>query len=285
MTGPGRLTDEKLVKLLLTEGDRLDRSVVDEIVRRGGLVGRLGPLVADPYNWNEPLPSWWAVVHAVYILGAVGTPDTVLPLLRSVRYAEACENDWVLEDAPAIFGRIGLPALAGLKALAVDRTTGWRARAAALEGLAAITLTCPDLSPDILSLLHRILGDVSEERALRQMAGHILLDLLPEIYRNDLVAFGKEERSLADRDRSYKPAFTDEDVLQEYGRGVQARERYLRDWLRFYLPEEAAARQKRWDQEQLDRSEDPEHLPSQELCPFSGGIRKKKCCLGKAGLA
>jgi len=280
-----RLTDEKLAGLLFTEGDRLEKIVVDEILRRGGFVERLSAIVADPYNWNEPLPAWWAVVHAVYILGAVAAPETVLPLLRSVRYAEACENDWVLEDAPSIFGRIGPQAVSGLEALAADRTTGWRARAAALEGLAAIALLHPVQAEGALLFLRRVFGDAAEDRPLRQMAGHVLLDLLKSEDRESLAAFGKEERMLAGRDSSYKPAFTDEDVVQEYLQGEQFLERYTRDWLIFYLPEELAARQKRWDAEQKEKAEDPEHLPPQELCPFSRETKKKKCCLGKAGLA
>lgn len=282
---PRRLTDDKLTGLLFSEGDLLERSVVDEILRRGGLVERLAAIVADPYNWNEPPPAWWAVVHAVYILGAAGASETVLPLLRSVRYAEACENDWVLEDAPSIFGKIGPQAVSGLEALAADRTTGWRARAVALEGLAAIAVLHPARAEDALSFLRKIFGDAAEDRPLRQMAGHVLLDFLRSEDRDVLAAFGKEERMLAGLDGSYKPGFTDEDVLQEFLQGEQSVDRYTRDWLIFYLPEETAARQKRWDMEQVENVEDPEHLPSQELCPFSRETKKKKCCLGKAGLA
>ena len=285
MAEPRKLTDEKLIKLLFTEGDRLDRAVVDEIVHRGGLVERLDRIVADPYHWNEPPPAWWAVVHAVYILGAVGTPETVLPLLRALRYAEACENDWVLEDAPSIFGRIGPPAETGLKTLATDRTTGWQARAAAIEGLAAIFLSHPARMQTAIPFIHGIFIDAAEDRALRQMAGHILIDLIRSEYREDLVAFGKEERLLAFRDGSYKPAFNDEDVDQEFARGELAQERYTREWLSFYLPDVMAARQKRWEEEQLANAESPEHVPPQELCPFSQDRKKKKCCLGKAGLA
>lgn len=280
-----KLTDERLIKLLFTEGDRLERVVVDEILRRGGFVDRMGRIVAEPYNWNEPLPAWWVVVHAVYILGAVGTAETVLPLLRALRYAEACENDWVLEDAPSIFGRIGRPALEGLRALIKDRTTGWLARAAAVEGLGAVTVVHADHSPDVFRFIHGIFVDEAEDRPLRQTAGHVLLDFLRSEHRADLVAFGNEERLLADRDGSYHPAFTGEDVEREFLRGERTLERYTRDWLSFYLPDAMAARQQRWDGEQRVNAESPEHLPPHELCPFTEDRKKKKCCLGKAGLA
>jgi hypothetical protein len=279
------MTDEKLAALLSTEGDRLKRSVVDEILRRGGMVERLGGIVADPYNWNEPLPAWWAVVHAVYILGAVGTEATVLPLLRAVRYAEACENDWVTEDLPSIFGAVGPPAAAGLRSIAADRTTGWRARAIAIEGLAAVTLEHPDLAAEVFPFLHAYFIDGREERTVRQMTGHVLLDLLRSEYRQDLSAFGKAERLLAERNSSFRPAFTDEDVAQEFEKGEPSLERYTRDWLSFYQPDVIAERQRRWEDERREAAESPEQLPPHELCPFAADRKKKKCCLGKAGLA
>jgi hypothetical protein len=278
-----KLTDERLVNLLFTEGDRLERAVVDEIVRRGGLVERLAQIVSDPYNWNEPPPASWAVVHAVYILGAAGTAGAVLPLLRSLRYAEACENDWVTEDLPSIFGRTGVAAAEGLRSLAEDRTTGWLARAVAVEGLAAVTLGHPERSQEVFRCVHGFFTDAAEDRPFRQMAGHVLLDFLRTEYRGDLADFGKEERLLAERDGSYRPAFTDEDVDREFGRGKPELARYTRDWLSFYSPEAIAERQRRWDEERREDAELPESLPQHELCPFTAG--KKKCCLGKVGLA
>jgi hypothetical protein len=279
------MSDERLVALLFTEGDRLEQAVVDEVLRRGGLTERLGGIVADAYNWNEPLPAWWAVVHAVYILGALGTAETVLPLLRSLRYGEACENDWVTEDLPSIFGRIGLPAVDGLKSIAADRTAGWLARTIAFEGLAAVTIGNPAASEDLFSFIHRFFIDAAGERALRQMAGHVLLDFLRSEYRAELAAFGREERALADRNGSYKPAFTDEDVEREFSRNEPDRARYTRDWLGFYRPEAIAERQERWDNETRERAEEPGQHSPHELCPFAADGKKKKCCLGRVGLA
>jgi hypothetical protein len=279
------LSDDKLVDLLFTEEDRLPRGVVDEFVRRGGMTERLGRIVADPYNWNEPVPAWWAVVHGVYILGAIGVPDAVLPLLRALRYAEACENEWVTEELPAIFGRIGIPALEGLRWMAVDRTGGWLTRAVALEGLAALTIGHTGQERELFSFIRGFFLDRDEERALRQMAGHILLDFLRSDSRADLAAFGDEERQLADRDPSYTPAFLADDVHREFERGEKALDRYTRDWLSFYAPEVMAERQQRWDEERRARAESPEHAPAQELCPFSTDRKRKKCCIGRVGLA
>ncbi len=286
MTGYRNLTDDKLMDLLLSEGDRLSRGAVDEIILRGGMVERLGRLVSDPYNWNEPLPAWWAVVHAVYIMGAVAPEETVLPLLRSLRYAEACENDWVTEDLPSIFGAVGPRAAGGLRRIAEDVTTGWYARAIALEGLAAITLKEPGMADEVFGLIQGVFRDGQEERMLRQAAGHVLLDFLRTECRSDLLAFGKDERLFSDRRAAgYQPGFTDDDVAREFGTGRMSLERYTRNWLAFYEPEAVEGRQKRWDEERIAQAEKPEHASAYELCPFASDRKRKKCCLGKTGLA
>jgi hypothetical protein len=285
MTGYRHVTDDKLIDQLFAEGDRLSRGAVDEIVRRGGMVERLGKLVSDPYNWNEPLPAWWAVVHAVYILGAVASEETVLPLLRSLRYAEACENDWVTEDLPSIFGAVGPRAAAGLRNIAEDETSGWYARAIALEGLAAITLKEPALTESIFLFVRDRFRDAKEERMLRQTAGHVLLDFLRTECRDDLLAFGREERGFSDSDAEYHTGFTDDDVTREFGLNAMSLDRYTRNWLSFYEQEGIEGRQKRWEQEQIEQAERPEHASAYELCPFASDRKRKKCCLGRAGLA
>lgn len=285
MTGYLHVTDDQLMGMLATEGDRLSRGTVEEIIRRGGMVERLGRLLADPYNWNEPLPAWWAVVHAVYILGAVASDVTVLPLLRALRYAEACENDWVTEDLPSIFGNLGAPAAGGLRRIAEDETSGWYARAIALEGLAAITLKDAALQESVFPFIGEAFRAAKEERMFRQAAGHVLLDFLRPECRDDLRAFGREERMLAERDPGYQPGFIDDDVTREFSAGQMSLERYTRDWLSFYEPEAIEGRQKRWEQERIAQAEKPEHAPAYELCPFASDRKRKKCCLGRAALA
>jgi hypothetical protein len=285
MTDYWKLTDDKLIDLLFTEGDALPRAAVDEFLKRGHMAGLLGKIVADPYNWNEPLPAWWAVAHAVYLLGAIGTPETVLPLLRALRYAEACENDWVTEDLPAIFGQLGLPAVEGLRPLVKDQTTGWLGRAIALEGLAAVSLRHPETADDLFRFIHDLFADPGEDRKVRQMAGHILLDFLRREHYGELIAFGKEERIREEQDPSYRAAFLDSDVEHEFRQGEKALERYTRDWIAFYSPEAAKERKDRWAEEHRAHADAPEHATENELCPFAADRKRKKCCMGRAGIA
>lgn len=280
-----KMSDGKLVDLLFSEADRLPRAAVEEVLRRGGMTERLGSIVVDPFNWNEPLPAWWAPVHAVYILGAVGTEETILPLCRALRYAEACENDWVTEDLPSIFGRIGARGADLLTAMARDRTSGWLVRVIALEGLAAMTLHDPSLAGSVFSLVRGMFSDRTEDHPVRQNAGNILIDFLHEECRSELLTFGEEEQARRDRDGSAKVLFTDRDVKQEFSRGVRATEHYVRDWLQFYDPASIAERQLRWDTERIEKASSPEHRIAAELCPLAPDKNHRKCCMGKVGLA
>jgi hypothetical protein len=273
------LSDDELMGALFTSEDRLPREAVDEFLRRGrGLVPRLAAIVSDSFYWNEALPRWWAVIHAVYILGAIGRPETVLPLLKTLRYAEACENDWVTEELPSIFGRIGSPAIEGLRKIAGDVTSGWLVRGVALESLAAVTILHPDLKEETFRFIHACFRNENEERRLRQSAGHILIDFLRTECREDLVAFGRDEKQRREEDPSYRFAFTDDEVEKEFARGTKSLDPYMRDWLAFYDPEEIEERRKRWEEEKKDSTE-----RSDEFCPFATGKRQKKCCLGRIG--
>lgn len=51
-------------------------AAVDEFVHRGDrMVPPLSEIVSKSYSWTKRLPDWWAVVHAVFILGAIGTKE------------------------------------------------------------------------------------------------------------------------------------------------------------------------------------------------------------------
>lgn len=273
------MSNDELIGKLFTNEDRLPREAVDEFLWRGReLVPRLASIVSDSFYWNEYQPRWWAVVHAVYILGAIGTPETILPLLKSLRYADACENEWVTEELPSIFGRIGSPAIEGLRKIAGDVTSGWLGRGVALESLAAITILHPDFGEETFRFIHACFRSENEDRRLRQTAGHILLDFLRTECREDLVAFGKDERRRRDEDPSYRFAFTDEEVEKEFAGGTTSLDPYTRDWLSFYDREAIDDRRKQWEEEKKRSREQ-----SDEFCPFASDKRQKKCCLGRLG--
>lgn len=118
------LTDERLLDLLITEEDRLTREAVDECVRRADrMVGPLSAIVQDEAAWEQDEPLYWRPVHATFILGRIGGPRAVQPLLDALRFAESTDNPWIIEAIPSILASLGAPAVPALRHLAGNRKT------------------------------------------------------------------------------------------------------------------------------------------------------------------
>lgn len=290
---PGRfqsLADADLIDLLYSAGDELPRDVVDELLRRGPrVIPLLHEIVADKSTWTQPLPHWWAAVHATYVLGAMESAETLIPLLTALRWADAFDCDWVTEDLPSILGKLGGAVRQPLLAILTDETAGPGARSIALSSLAAASLTAPFLRSEVLERAAEILRDAGgEDLYLRQTAANILLDFRVDELRELLMSFGKEEASRREEDPDYQGAFYDwevDDFLEGRGEAGDIAEYYARDWLAFYDPEEIERRQERWARE---REEAAQATPAPETsagrrelrapCPCGSGKPFEACC-------
>lgn len=281
-------SDEQLVNLLSTEGDRLPRAVVDEFVQRGGrMVEPLADIVSDDFAWERDIPEWWAVIHGVFILGAIGGEETVVPLLKSLRFACANDCDWVTEQLPTIFGRVGIKALEGLKMIASDWTTDWFARTIAIEALAAVTIRNSETEKDIFAFIGSIFSNKNEDKDVRAHAGNILLDFQKEEFKDELFDFGRNERGLKDKDLFYNLVFDEDDVERVFNSSEKNLQHYQRDWLFFYDENEIRKRQERWKEEEKELFEqEREKKPvgslwkvgRNEPCPCGSGKKYKRCC-------
>lgn len=294
-----KFSDDELIGLLFTEEDRLPREAVDEFIRRGDrLADDLIEIISDGASWREEPPEWWAVVHCVYFLGSIGTEKTIIPLLKALRFADMYDCDWVLEELPSIFGKLGQVAVEPLKNMAKDRTTDWYPRITAASGLAAMTIYNPELERDVFTFLFSIFNDEGDDYDTRSSIGNILLDFQRTEYKKELTAFGKEAREES-KDIFMGVAFDDEDVARAF-RESKDLWHYTRDWLSFYDNEEIRKRQERWEREKMEREEDNEEEESEPLyvghepyirdlpkigrndpCPCGSGKKYKKCCMEK----
>ncbi len=256
------LPDDDLIGLLHTAGDRLPREAVDEILRRGPrLIPRLAAIVADKGSWTRPVPEWWATVHATYILGAFESEEVLVPLLTALRWADAFDCDWVTEDLPSMFGRIGPAAYGPLRSVFLDPTAGPGARSVALASMAAVALADPKLTREVILHAARVVADGSEPLYLRQTAANVLVDFRSREHRDLLLAFGREEAARQREDPDYQGVFYDwevDELLAEEA-GQSALEYYRRDWLVFYEPEEIEKRQERWRREEQESREQQVH--------------------------
>lgn len=286
------LADTELIDLLHSMGDGLPREVAEEILARGPrMIPYLYVIVSDKSSWTRFLPEWWATVHSTYLLGAFSTVETIPALLSALRWADAFDCEWVTEDLPSMFGRLGEPAYGPLLSVVRDVSAGYGARAIALTSMASIALKTKILKTPFLDLAAGILSDVTEPVPLRQAAGNILLDFRAGHHREALVKFGREESRRKEDIPEYEGVFYDYEVDEILGSedldGDLAY--YSRDWMVFYDAEERERRREFWDEEQVSYGR--EHLNPEEngqrshdradhsLCPCGSGRHFKDCCI------
>lgn len=251
---PGRkktfsASNEELLELLFTEADRLKQSVAQEIIRRGDeLSPQLQEIAMDRILWMQEIPAWWAPVHATYLLAAIGGKEAVSPLLAALRWSDAYDNEWVVEELPAMIGSLGAFGLEPLFQIVADRSAGWSARSIALDCLAAIAVQHPEYERRLVTWFKELLSDPAEERGVRRTAAAILLDLRIQSAREALLAFAAAEAQERQSDPDDPPALLAADVDRELAVAARAEEYYKHNWLRFYDDEEIAHRQGMWSE-------------------------------------
>src|SRR5437870_5351306 len=106
LENPAMMSDEDLLETLFIARDTLPRKVVDEFIVRGSMmVESLWDIIANDNHWkNYEGGGWWAVIHATFIIGAIGGDQAIIPLIMSMRFCDAYDCDWVHEALPSIFG-------------------------------------------------------------------------------------------------------------------------------------------------------------------------------------
>lgn len=287
-----RFHNEELIELLFADEDRLSRKAADEIVRRGSeLLPMLGEIVMDRTLWTAELPDWWAPVHATYLVGAIGGPEVVLPLMAALRWSDAYDNEWITEDLPSILGSLGELSWAPLLQVVADRTAGWSARSIAMDALGSQTLRFPRREEEAMSIIGSILRDGHEEYGAHRSAAYVLLDFRRADYKKDLIAFAWTERHHQQQYPEYRVAFTPEDVERDLATPRAGMDLYMRDWLAFYHPDEIRKRQERWAREdgrarpaELSAVQSVRHghiIGHNDLCPCGSGRPYQRCCWKK----
>jgi hypothetical protein len=255
------LTDDLLINLLFTEGDRLSREVIDEIVRRGdAVVDPLTWLVMDVRAWRAEQPAQWAPIHATFALGAIGGENTLLGLLTAAEHAEAYACEPVISALPAIFGRIGPSARPFLSERLRDqgRRTGFRAIMA--QCLAATALPDTQGADAVLGEMSAVSAE-TDNVALKDAVERVLTEL----------------RGTWD------------------GEHGPDRSRYEQDWLARYVSEDSVGRRTgespvSGTEVELGESQSESEPIAQvtrrqpkigrnAVCPCGSGKKYKKCCL------
>lgn len=220
----------------------------------------------------------------------------LVKFMRRMSYDEDADlQDWLISDWPALFQNKPTSVLPELLYLCEDRTMDWYIRAGAIGAYLAMTKQQGnDAFAQALEWLAEIVADEDEDWDLRLSCGNTLLNFPRVQYRPLLEA-------LAARQSGWAISFSREDVLEAYA-AMQDKadwERFSDPW-KFYSPDEIAARQQRWEQEEarLDSSEWDEEIDDyayypepfvriepkigrNDPCPCGSGKKYKKCCLNR----
>lgn len=138
------------------------RALLDQVIALGpAVVPALIEMATDErlHNADGDSPEVWAPIHAVRLLGELGAPEAVEPLLPLFSW----EDDYLDTDLPECFGRIGQSALEPLRALLFEPADEPWAAGRAAHGLKEIAERHPELRADaVAALVERL--DVPEPK-------------------------------------------------------------------------------------------------------------------------
>lgn len=304
-----QLSIEELLRRLEEMGDRATMELIQAILSKGKeAVKPLGRVLQDKLYWEASDDRQWMPLHAVKLLGTIADPEAIPVLIHALVLAAKTGNDWVMEDMPAVFGRMGSKAVEPLMEF-IRAHKGendlWWPRNVAADGLAAVAVLHPEEKEGILSFFHSLFSEDEDPEFLVSVASSLLDINDPSSYPVLEDAFNRElidENFVSREDLQPEWEEPDEETLDKYSQ----------DLLEFYNPEQVAKRQARWEEkrekeeriaaeklEELEKSIAREYrrleavtklierkvpLPVKKIgrnepCVCGSGKKYKKCCL------
>jgi len=281
-----------LTDLLHLHEDRLPRTVVDECASRGdAMVDVLVALTKDGSYWRDDVGEgeWWALLHAVMILGLIPGASAGEALIAFMRRMDDAgdENlqEWLAGCWPTFFANKPASLVQALCAVANDRKLGWFMRADAIDtALAHAERAGREPLDEAIDWVAGLVADETENWDVRLLACSSLLDAAPVQYRpliEQLLARQSHRERVFDA-TDVERAYTDADRIPGW--------RLNEDPWKFYQPEVIAERQARWAAEEAEQDEVPMLAAStyvreqpkvgrNDPCPCGSGKKYKRCCL------
>jgi hypothetical protein len=282
-----------LTDLLHLHEDRLPRTVIYECASRGELmVKALAALVDDRTYWNEDVGSgeWWALHHAVMILGLVASERAAEALVTYMRRMDLAGDDnlqeWLDSRWPALFANKPAACVPLLRSMAQDRDVGWYTRMQAFDVvLAAAERESAAALDDALDWAAEMISDETESWDFRLLASNTLISFVPENHRPLLEA-------IAARQSRREAVFSAQDIAEAYGGKPPEPDwhRHATPW-EFYAPDEIVKRQEQWAQRDAEIAAEEEaifqpyireqpKIGRNDPCPCGSGKKYKHCCGG-----
>ena len=144
-------------------------------------------MLTDDFLWYESDPDEaesYAPIHAWRVLGQIGDPAAIAPLISLLPRVDEDNNDWIGEDFPGLLARFGPAAIAPIEAFINGDESPTYAIVAAQEALKEIALLHPETRPHCVEFLSEILHreafpGIEEEdaRVVRSFTLSSLIDL------------------------------------------------------------------------------------------------------------
>jgi len=159
------LADAELVEILASAGLDVPEGLAREVVRRRDrMVLPLSRLLLDTDAWEADERGFWAAVHALYLLAAIGTPAVAGPLVELLRLDPGWE--FLFDAMPTALGRAGRAALEPLEVYLRDASAPAPLRGGvAVSALVRIGHDDPELRPRVSAALAEVLRTAEPETA------------------------------------------------------------------------------------------------------------------------
>ncbi len=232
------LSIQELLSRLEELGDQVPMELAQAILaKEKEAVLPLRDILQDKHYWEAEDDKQWMPLHAVKLLGMLADPSGLPQLVNALILAYEVEDDWIMEDLPTVFGRIGPPAISLLEEFifAHERDNEfWRSRSIAVDGLVAIALHYPHEQERISTFLHGLFLEEDDPEFLAFAAGSIL----------DL----GDPLSIPILEKAFDRGVIDEFIINRDDLLIDSKKLpgiYNNDLLNFYNPEQVAERQVR----------------------------------------
>jgi hypothetical protein len=276
------LRDDQFFILIFTSEDRLGMDYVEEAKRRKeNMVPFLSRVLSEEENYQLEGKAFWAVVHAVHLLGILGDLRGFHGLLSAGRFGDVYEVDWIWEALPECYLRLGKEVIP-LLMVHVERgkALDFEAITNELYGLWNLWEAYPEERERIEAFLLGILKD----SAVKPVTRSNLIADFGEIHRRDLKPLFEE---YYERGEVALDTLTRADMVRFFD-DVPRTPGYRRDLEGFYSSQEIRKRHRRWEKEDSGRArqsvesyilENFRYISRNDPCPCGSGKKFKKCHL------
>ncbi len=277
-----KLPDDKFLDLIFTEEDRLGMGFIEEALKRRDVVlPFLCRVLEDRQNYQAEGTRFWAVVHAVYILGIFGDMKASEALLSASRFSNIFDIDWIWEALPECYSRLGKEAIPRLmRHIEEGKEEEGLAFQSELSGLWNLWEDHPEERTGIEEFALRLIRDPETHPEIRAD----LISALAEIGRGDLKPVFAEFFDRGEVDLNTL-SWDDIDFFLKHSPKPPGASYDLEG---FYSAESIEKRQQRWKEEDLKEKEEGfaqqilknyTQIPRNSPCPCGSGKKYKKCHL------